>query len=334
LFRIKPIAIGYDLHPNYLATRYALERAQKEGLPTFGIQHHHAHIAACMADNGLSGNEPVVGVAFDGTGYGTDEAIWGGEFLISDYLNFRRAAHLGEVPLPGGDTATRQPWRVALAWLYKSGLEWSEELAPVQAALGKFPGINLLTAIQHQLEKRINAPMTSSMGRLFDAVAALAGVRQTVNYEAQAAIEFEAMADLNEKGFYPFGITREKDLGHKKSVADPMTIIIDPTPLLHELIEDIKKHTPISIISSRFHNGVSEMVKNVVITLRQETGISQVALSGGVWQNAILLSKTTELLQNNRFTVLLHHQVPPNDGGVSLGQAVISFHRLANLPSA
>jgi hydrogenase maturation protein HypF len=328
LFRIKPGAIACDLHPNYLATRYALERAQREELPIFEVQHHHAHIAACMADNGLAGNEPVIGVAFDGTGYGTDGTLWGGEFLIADYENFRRIAHLASMPLPGGDKATRQPWRVALSWLYHSSIKWTDDLAPVRAAVEALPGTDPLAAIQHQLEYRINTPLTSSIGRLFDAAAALAGIRQTVNFEAQAAIEFEAIADPHEEGYYPFEITSEAVSNENDLLSDPRSMIIDTTPLLHDLIADLQARTPLPIISSRFHNGVAEMVKNVVIIICKETGISQIALSGGVWQNMELLARTVVRIQRSNLHVLLHRQVPPNDGGISLGQALIGYHRL------
>ncbi len=195
LFRVKPEAIAYDLHPNYLATRYALERAERENLPAIGVQHHHAHIAACMAEHGLDGSQPVIGVSFDGTGYGEDGAIWGGEFLIADYKSYQRPFHLQYFPLPGGDASIKKPARTALALLWSLGLEWDERLAPV-AEFNKEEQ-KLLHA---QLEKKINTPMTSSMGRLFDAAAALAGVRQIVNYEGQAAIEFEALADPDEAG--------------------------------------------------------------------------------------------------------------------------------------
>jgi len=270
----------------------------------------------------------VIGVAFDGTGYGTDGAIWGGEFLLADYHNFQRVAHLAEVPLPGGDAAIRQPWRVALAWLQKCGMGWEAELAPVKAATSsQLAGSDTLTAIQHQLTHRINTPSTTSMGRLFDAIAALAGVRQVVNYEAQAAIEIEAMADPLEKGVYPFGITSEEAPGNKDPDPNVIAYIIDPAPLLGSLLTDLKKHMPIPAISARFHNGVAEMVRDVVVTIRHETGVSQVALSGGVWQNTTLLTKTVVLLRSSGFDILLHRQVPPNDGGIALGQAVIGHFR-------
>jgi hydrogenase maturation protein HypF len=319
LFRVQPEAIAYDLHPNYLATRYALERAETETLPAIGVQHHHAHIAACMADNGLSGEQPVIGAAFDGTGYGEDGAIWGGEFLVTSYTGFQRLAHLASVPLPGGDVAVREPWRMALAWLWQCGLDWEAWLEPFKAGMNGSESDQTIKVLRYQLEKGVNAPLTSSMGRLFDAAAALAGVRQRVNYEAQAAIEFEAMADPAEPGAYAFEIIHD----------DSQAYIIHPRPLFAALLADLRGGVPKPVLSARFHNGVAQMTRQVATHLRQDTGISEVALSGGVWQNITLLTKTVNLLEGDGFTVLLHHQTPPNDGGVALGQAVIAAKRLS-----
>ena len=193
LFRITPETIAYDLHPDYMATRYALERTENEGLNAIGVQHHHAHIVACMAEHKLSDDSPVIGVSFDGTGYGTDGTIWGGEFLVADYRSFQRPYHLAPFKLPGGDMATKEPWRIALSLLYEANVSWDEFLPPVH-------GSDEVTrkSIRHLIKKGLNSPLTSSMGRLFDGVAALAGLRQTVNYEAQAATELEALIDLNE----------------------------------------------------------------------------------------------------------------------------------------
>ena len=314
LFRIQPEAIAYDLHPNYLATRYAVERAEQECLPAVGVQHHHAHIAACMAEHGLSGEQPVIGVAFDGTGYGEDEAVWGGEFLIADYASFQRAAHLRYVPLPGGDAAVRQPWRMALAWLWQAGIEWAADLPPVRYASSQSDqSIPLLSALARQLETGLNAPPTSSMGRLFDAVAALAGLRQTVNYEAQAAIELEAQVSGREPQFYPLELQGD---------------LIDPAPLLRAVITDLRSGVEPPIISARFHNGIAMLVADLCLQLRQRYGLKQVALSGGVWQNSFLLTLTVGLLQQNNFEVFVHRQAPANDGGLALGQAAVAIARL------
>jgi hydrogenase maturation protein HypF len=306
LFRVKPEAIACDMHPNYLASIYANERAERENLPLFSIQHHHAHIAACMAEHGL--NEPVIGVSFDGTGYGEDDAIWGGEFLVGDYKSFQRAAHLEYFPLPGGDAAIRKPARTALALLWSLGLEWDEQLDSV----AEFSAKDLIV-LQAQLERRINTPMTSSMGRLFDAAAALAGVRQKVNYEGQAAIEFEALADPAEVGMYPFGV--ESGLVRVRGVVEA-------------LVKDAAAGIPIQKISARFHNGLAESVRETVAKISLETGIQTVILSGGVWQNITLLGRTLSLLRKDGFEVYIHREVPTNDGGLSLGQAAIAAARL------
>jgi hydrogenase maturation protein HypF len=303
LFRVQPEAIAYDLHPNYLATRYGLARAETEDLPAVGVQHHHAHITACMAENGLEGDRPVIGVAFDGTGYGDDGAIWGGEFLLANYAQYRRVYHLAYVPLPGGDKAIQEPWRMALAWLKHAGLEWVEDLPPVRQEPLE------LSVLRHQLQSGLNAPPTSSMGRLFDAVSALAGVREQVNYEAQAAIEFEALVDPDEVGVYPFEISDE---------------IIDPAPLIEAMVMDLRSGLPISKIAARFHNGLAGMVLQVCQRLRAHFGLTEVVLSGGVWQNMTLLTKAEALLCEAGFAVYLHRQVPANDGGLALGQAMIA----------
>lgn len=305
LFRIKPEIIAYDLHPNYLATRYALERAKRDGLKAIGVQHHHAHIAACMAEHGLRGDQPVIGVAFDGTGYGTDGAIWGGEFLIADYRGFERAAHLEYLPLPGGDAATKHPYRIALSYLRQTGLEWAEDLAPVRAA----SSIERAT-IRKQIESNLNTFPTSSMGRLFDAVASICAVRQNVNYEGQAAIEFEALADEAEQGAYPCEVAAD---GVVKIVA-----------CLRAVVADVRSGVPTPLISARFHNGLAQLVLDVCERLRRERALRDVALSGGVFQNVTLLKKTCKRLRGAGFTVYTHHLVPPNDGGLALGQAIIA----------
>jgi hydrogenase maturation protein HypF len=309
LFRIKPEIVAYDLHPNYLATRYALERAERDGLKSIGVQHHHAHIAACLAENHWHGDRPVIGVAFDGTGYGSDGAIWGGEFLLADYRGFERAAHLDYVPLPGGDAATRHPYRVALSYLQQAGVAWDDDLAPVRAASSIEQA-----AIRKQIESGLNTLSTSSMGRLFDAAAAICGVRQAVNYEGQAAIEFEAAADNGEAAAYPVEIAGAVNNEHLVKLA----------PLIRAIVSDVRAGVPTAQISARFHNGLAQLVLEVCETLRREHGLTEVALSGGVWQNVTLLQKALDRLRAAEFTVYVHHLVPPNDGGLALGQAVIA----------
>ncbi|OGO10024.1 MAG: carbamoyltransferase HypF [Chloroflexi bacterium RBG_13_68_17] len=315
LFRIRPQAVAYDLHPDYLATRYALARAEREGLDAMGVQHHHAHIAAGMAEHGLPGDEPVIGVAFDGTGYGDDGAVWGGEILLADYVGYRRACHLAYVPLPGGDLAVRQPWRMALTWLRHAGLPWSDGLATLQAvppAQVRLLG-SLLEAAADDPTPSVRLAKTSSVGRLFDAVAALVGLRQEVNYEAQAAMELEALVDPHEVSAYPFDLGREQ---------------IDPTPALRAIVADLRAGLPPACIAARFHNGLAAAVNDLCARLRSEGGPAAVVLSGGVWQNMTLLRKTVDLLRASGFRVLVHHQVPANDGGIPLGQAAVAAARL------
>jgi len=310
LFRVKPVALAHDLHPNYLATRYALQRSERDNLPAIAVQHHHAHIAACMAEHGLDGSHPVIGLAFDGTGYGDDGAIWGGEILVADYRGYQRAGQLEYFPLPGGDAAIRKPARTALALLWSLGLDWDDRLASVAEFCA-----DDRTMLRTQLEKKINTPLTSSMGRLFDAAAALAGVRQSVNYEAQAAIEFEALADPLEGEKYPFTWNPPK---------------VEVRGAVEALTADALAGVPIQKISARFHNGLAEVCRVICLELREKFGINEVALSGGVWQNITLLGRSLSLLQESGFRVYIHQQVPTNDGGLSLGQAIIAVRRLSD----
>jgi hydrogenase maturation protein HypF len=318
LFHIQPQLLAYDNHPNYLATRYVLARAEAEGLPAVGVQHHHAHIAACMAENAVRPDQAVIGVAFDGTGYGDDGAIWGGEFLLSTYRDFTRLAHLAYMPLPGGDAAVRKPARTALAYLWQAEMEWEPELSSV-AALCEEERM----ALHSQLQHAVNTPFTSSMGRLFDAVSALIGVRQKVNYEAQAAVELEALLDPLETSAYPFEY-KSFQTGGAASWA------VDPAPLLEAVLADLHHDASQSVISARFHNAIAQMVLEVCSFIRSQHDIHQVALSGGVWQNMTLFTKTIRLLSSAGFEVFMHHKVPANDGGLSLGQAAVAFHRQQN----
>ncbi len=304
LFRVKPERIACDLHPNYLATRYAVERAEREGLPLVQVQHHHAHLAACLADNGWTGSEPVIGLSFDGTGMGTDGAIWGGEVLVGGYSGYNRRFHLAYVPMPGGDASVRKPARMALAHMWAAGIDWDLVFPPVDNICS-----SERATLRAMLEKRINAPLTSSMGRLFDAASALIGVRQEATYEGQAAIELEAIADPDETGAYEFAVESE---------------IIQPGPVWQALLADWQSGVPLPTLSARFHNGVARLALELCETVRRESGIDTVALSGGVWQNHFLLTRAHALLEQAGFQVLVHHQVPANDGGIALGQAVVA----------
>lgn len=315
LFRIEPEIIACDLHPEYLSTKYARALTSTLQFPISSIQHHHAHIAACMAENNVPRDERVIGIALDGTGYGTDGKIWGGEFLIASYADFTRAAHLTYVALPGGDAGIKRVYRGALAHLAHAGIEWSAvaDLPCVAAASETERGV-----IRHQIETGLNAPLTSSMGRLFDAVAAIIGVRETINYEAQAAIELEHLVVEDLEAAYEFSIQNSEFRNQKSE------ILIDPTPVIQAVVTDFRKRVPPWVIASQFHNAVAVMLREVVVLLREREGLNRVALSGGVFQNITLLARTVALLRDANFDVLIHHLVPPNDAGISLGQAAIA----------
>ncbi len=304
LFTIKPELIVHDLHPDYASTRYASQL--DDSLPRLAVQHHHAHMASCMAENGL--DEPVICVAFDGTGFGTDGAIWGGEFLTGDYRGFRRAAHLRYVAMPGGEQAVREPWRMAAAHLIDSGQS--------EASLSDRVPTAAQATVRRMIERRLNTPSTSSMGRLFDGVAALAGGRDRVSYEGQAAIEFEWLASgCNAGGVYSFEI---EDAG----LDSPL--LIDTRPLICEVVDGIRQGHDAATIGRRFHSTVVEIVAQVCSRLRERIGLSVVTLSGGVFLNALLTSETVERLAGDGFRVYRHRRVPPGDGGLSLGQLAVA----------
>jgi hydrogenase maturation protein HypF len=310
LFRLEPEAIAYDLHPDYFATKYALGTTHR--VPRTGIQHHHAHIAACLVDNDWPPDGgPVIGVAWDGTGYGLDGKIWGGEFLVGDYHGFRRAAHLEYLPMPGGDAAIRNPWRLALGYLYAL----TGEVPPLPGV-----GEQEVRIARQQVDRALNTPLTSAVGRLFDAVAALAGVRQRVTYEAQAAIELEMAAtrwgaSQEDDGTpaYPFDWTEGQDGAS-----------IRLGRLLKAIGADLAAGISSAQIGWRFHRTMAEMIASVCQRIAGETGLQVVALSGGVFQNRLLLALTVPRLEKAGFRVLIHRQAPCNDGGLSLGQAALA----------
>jgi hydrogenase maturation protein HypF len=307
LFRVTPELLVHDQHPDYQATRWAERQAEALGLPRLAVQHHHAHLAACLADHGCDPGTRAIGVTFDGTGYGPDGVIWGGEILVGDYAESRRALHLRECPLPGGDAAARHPWRTALSWLQQMDHRWDEGLPVVAAASEQERSV-----LAAQLARGINTPRTTSMGRLFDAAAALAGLAPTVRYEAQAACELEAAADRQETGAYPFTIGEAE---------------IDPRPALAALLADRRRGVSLATVAARFHNGVAALVADACQRLRQAHGLTTVALSGGVWQNLLLLDRAVSGLEAAGFTVLVHRRVPANDGGLALGQAAVAAAR-------
>jgi hydrogenase maturation protein HypF len=311
LFRVEPEIIAYDLHPNYLSTQYALKVASRKSQGTSVIfdlrpvQHHHAHIAACMAENGVSG--PVIGAALDGTGYGADGRIWGGEFLVADFADFTRAFHLEYLPLPGSEAAIRKPWRIAVGYAEVLGLDI--------AGLPFLKNVNdeELRICRQQASKGLNAPLTSSMGRLFDCVAALANVRGEVTYEGQAAMELEQLSIVNSQlsigQGYLFGL-RDGEITVKS--------------LLAEVIDDVRRGVAAGEIGAKFHHTIAEMILVVCQRISEQTGLREVALSGGVFQNVTLLGLTVPLLRDAGLMVYTHSLVPPNDGGIALGQAVVA----------
>ncbi len=339
LFRMQPEIIAHDMHPDYLATRYAqrytrnpkhqaqnkvsIVRPQdkRSAIKICSVQHHHAHIAACMAEHGLT--ESVIGVSFDGTGYGTDGHIWGGEFLICDYADFRRAAHLAYVPMPGGDAAVKSPYRMALSHLYNAFETLDLDLPPV-----RFPGSLELAVVERQIRGGLNAPVTSSMGRLFDAVASIIDLRQEVNYEAQAAIELEMIADDEISQPYSAAVAEMIEgvlkIGSKTDAGKASAQVLDPTPLIRSIVSELRAREPASAIAARFHNSLAQLICDVCILLDQQQGLKRVALSGGVFQNVYLLKRTVERLRPAGFEVYTHRLVPPNDGGIALGQAMIA----------
>ena len=309
ILEIEPQFLAYDLHPDYFSTRWALAQV---GITRVGVQHHHAHIASCMAENHLDGR--VIGIALDGTGYGLDGKVWGGEVLICDYLGLERIAHLNYIPMPGGSSAISEPRRMAISYLFRhfGRAFWNLDI-PFVRGLDRHRTETLLRLI----ERGVNSPLTSSTGRLFDAVAALAGVREHINYEAQAAIELEAAIDGAKEGNgYPFAIQEDGD-----------GWIIDTRPTFLALVQDLAEGVPIGVISQRFHLGFVDILARMAALVRGRTGLDRVCLSGGTFQNCFLSEHLQECLQAEGFQVFTHAEVPCGDGGISLGQAVIAAHQ-------
>jgi hydrogenase maturation protein HypF len=310
LFRIEPEIVAYDLHPDYLTTKYARQLGNADAkLQLVGVQHHHAHIVSCMVENNVL--EPVIGVALDGTGYGTDGTVWGGEFLVADYHGFQRVGHLQYVPLPGGAAAIERPYRMALSYLLTLT---DHEVLEKDLPLFSFTSKEEIVMVKTQIERKLNSPLTSSCGRLFDGVSALIGVRGEIDYEGQAAIEMEMLAtDIKEHGGYPFSIM-EKD-GVRQ---------VYLTELFSSIISDLEAGTPKANIAARFHNTIALLIQNMCLLISKDTGLKKVALSGGVFQNRLLLRLTYAALKDTGFTILIHEKVPTNDGCISLGQAVVA----------
>ena len=311
IFRINPKVIACDLHPDYLSTKLAEEMSAKRGIKIKKVQHHHAHIVSCMAENNIS--DTVIGVAYDGTGYGDDGNIWGGEFLICDLERYTRVGHLKNISLPGGDKAINEPWRMAYSYLYSIFGKKTGKLGIDFIKRQKRKNDKKLPIIEKMIDQDINSPLTSSCGRLFDAVSSLIGIKDEISYEGQAAMEMEYLCTPGIQESYGFKI--EKDV--KK-------YIIDVKNIFFEIISDLEKGTSKGVIASKFHNTVAEFTLNLCMKIREDMNINKIALSGGVFQNKYLTEKAIFLLKDKGFKIFSQRKVPPNDGGISLGQAVIA----------
>jgi hydrogenase maturation protein HypF len=298
LFGVAPAVVAHDEHPDYLSTRYALAR---EGADAVAVQHHHAHLAACLAEHGELG--PAAGAIYDGTGHGRDGTVWGGEILLGDLEDFERVGHLWAVRLPGGDRAVREPWRMACAWLLEAGWE------------GPLPGPDARRTgqVAELVRTGLSSPQTTSMGRLFDAVAALCGLRHEVTYEGQAAVELEAAVDGQERGEYPLPVTGEGRL--------------DARPTVLAVARDAAAGEEPGAIAARFHAAVATATADVLEAAARRAGTGTVVLSGGVFQNRTLLGAAAGRLEAAGLRVLVPERLPPNDGGVSYGQAAIAAAR-------
>ena len=307
LFHVEPATVAYDLHPDYLSSKYAL--SLDEGHTKIGVQHHHAHIASCMADNQIEGE--VIGVAMDGLGFGTDGRMWGGEFFVADFVEAERIAHLAYIPMPGGARAIRETWRMATVYLQHA---FGDDFVNLDLPFVKDLEERCWPALRSMVATRTNSPETSSMGRLFDAVSSLLGVRSIVNYEGQAAIELEAIAARDIADAYEFKIGPENT--------------IEAGPVIRGAVEDLLNGNSAAVVSARFHGAVARLIVAMAQKIREERKLNRIALSGGVFQNMLLLRQTTRMLRTTGFNVSTHTRVPTNDGGISLGQASIANARI------
>ena len=308
MFRTNPKIIACDLHPDYLSSKYAEEIGMKRRLKVVKVQHHYAHIVSCMAENNIT--EKVIGVAYDGTGYGDDGNIWGGEFLLCDLKEYLRVGHLKYYPLPGGDKAVMQPWRMAYSYLYSI---FGSKAKILGMDFNRRMDDDKLSIIEKMLDKNINSPLASSCGRLFDAAASFIGIRDEISYEGQAAMELESFCAPGVMEGYNFSICKEEE-----------QFIVDPREIFIDMIRDLKDKIDKKIIAAKFHNTVAEFTLDLCVKIRENTGMNKIALSGGVFQNKYLTEKVVSLLEYKGFKVFIHRKVPPNDGGISLGQAVVA----------
>jgi hydrogenase maturation protein HypF len=305
LFRTRPAFVAHDLHPAYHSTALA----KRTGLPAIAVQHHHAHVASCLAENGR--RDPVIGVAWDGTGYGPDASVWGGEILVADLRAFTRKGRIRPVPLAGGDAAVKEPWRMAVAHLREAGLATSRVAHPRRALL------------EAMIQKGVSTVPTSSAGRLFDAIASLAGIRDAVSYEGQAAMELEALSRAEDERAYPLPVT----LGAGGFLE------IDPRPLVAGVVADVDARVPVSAIGGRFHLALADAIGEACERVRDGTSLGAVALSGGCFQSRLLTELVHARLARAGFEVLLHARVPPNDGGIALGQAAVAAWSVRKITS-
>ena len=308
LFDVRPEVIAHDLHPEYLSTKHAHDLEDLDGIELVGIQHHHAHIAACLTDNGHPG--PVIGLALDGLGWGTDDTIWGGELLVADTVGFDRVGHLEPVTMPGGVQAIREPWRMALAHL-DAAFDGAvpDDLEVVARNAGQWGDVRAVS------RSGLNSPVTSSAGRLFDAVSALLGIRDVITFEGQAAIELEQHADPTETASYPVDL------------AGDLPLRLPAGAVIRAMVDDLRAGVGSRAVATRFHNAVVDLLVAACERVRAERGLRVVALSGGVFQNVLLFERTVARLERAGFDVLTHRQVPCNDGGISLGQVAVAAAR-------
>ena len=305
LFELDPEVVAHDLHPAYRSTVYA---RSMESVEHVAVQHHHAHIASCLADNGV--DRKVIGVAWDGSGYGADARIWGGEFLVADLAGFERVGHFEYVPMPGGDAAVREPWRMAATFLRAA---YGESMSGLDLEFIRRLDRAAWRVLSQAADRGLNAPLTSSAGRLFDAVASLLGLRDRISFEGQAAMELEALADRDADLIYPTTVTEGDG-----------SIVVQTTDVVRGVVEDLLRRAPASLIAARYHATLADVLTRVCERVRARTGLGAVALSGGVFQNAWLLQAAMGRLEATGFRVYTHRQVPTNDGGLALGQAAIA----------
>jgi hydrogenase maturation protein HypF len=314
ILQIEPEAVACDLHPDYMNSRWVLEQDKDLSMEHIAVQHHHAHIASCMAENFIE--HKVIGFAMDGTGLGTDGSIWGGEVLISDLTFFERYSHFSYMPLPGGEWAIREPWRIALGYLYKT--------CPKDFFSLDIPFLNTIEenkkrAIAGMIDRKINSPLTSSLGRLFDAVSAILQICEYTSYEGQAAVELETTV-------YDAG-KRDPEI---YNIAMNENNLIDTAGVIKAIVNDIQNGVSSSIISRKFHLSLADLFTKISLQTRNERDINSVVLSGGCFQNSFLMEHLVNRLKENSFDVITHRLVPCNDGGISLGQAVIAGSQLLN----